>query len=46
MFASPNGGWEYPLFWAAALVALALVGPGTWAMRDVESARVPMPGLA
>ena len=46
MFASPNGGWEYPLFWAAALVALVLVGPGAWAMRDVEGARVPTPGLA
>lgn len=46
MFASPNGGWEYPLFWAAALATLVLVGPGAWAMRDVEGTRVATPRLA
>src|SRR5215212_3608684 len=33
MFANANGGWEYPLFWAAGLVTLALVGPGAFALR-------------
>jgi putative oxidoreductase len=35
MFANANGGWEYPLFWAAGLVTLALVGPGAFALREV-----------
>ncbi|MGD9508433.1 MAG: DoxX family protein, partial [Geminicoccaceae bacterium] len=46
MFASPNGGWEYPLFWAAALLTLALVGPGAFALRDLESGTVISPRLA
>jgi putative oxidoreductase len=37
MFANANGGWEYPLFWAAGLVTLALVGPGAFALREVPS---------
>jgi uncharacterized membrane protein YphA (DoxX/SURF4 family) len=45
MFASANGGWEYPLFWAAALVALVLVVPGAYAVREIspfgEPARSP-----
>jgi putative oxidoreductase len=32
-FAAPGGGWEYPAFWTAALVALALMGPGAFALR-------------
>ena len=39
MFANPNGGFEYPLFWAAALLALVLLGPGAFALRDVGAAR-------
>lgn len=46
MFASPNGGWEYPLFWAAALLTLVLVGPGAFALRDVESEAIISPRLA
>ena len=46
MFAAPNGGWEYPLFWAAALLTLVLVGPGAFAMRDLDSADVTSPRLA
>ena len=41
MFANTNGGWEYPLFWMAALLALALIGPGAHAVRDIEGAAVP-----
>ena len=44
MFANANGGWEYPLFWAAALLALVLIGPGAYAMRDVGG-RVAAPRL-
>lgn len=32
MFSNPNGGWEYPLFWAIASVAIALIGPGAYAL--------------
>jgi len=28
LFTSPNGGWEYPAFWTAALVAVFLLGDG------------------
>jgi putative oxidoreductase len=30
-FNAPGGGWEYPAFWALALVALALIGEGAYA---------------
>ena len=38
LFANANGGWEYPVFWAAALAALVLIGPGAHALRDVAGA--------
>jgi putative oxidoreductase len=28
LFSNPDGGWEYPAFWAAALLALFLLGDG------------------
>lgn len=31
-FSAPNGGWEYPAFWAVALLVQALVGDGAWAL--------------
>jgi len=33
LFTAPNGGWEYPLFWTAAQVAILLAGPGAFALR-------------
>jgi putative oxidoreductase len=33
VFTNPNGGWEYPAFWAATLVAIALLGDGPYALR-------------
>ncbi|MDP2066826.1 MAG: DoxX family protein [Burkholderiaceae bacterium] len=33
VFTSPNGGWEYPVFLAVALVVLWLVGDGACAFR-------------
>jgi putative oxidoreductase len=32
-FNNPNGGWEYPAFWALTLLALALIGDGSFALR-------------
>ncbi|GMO13099.1 DoxX family protein [Bradyrhizobium sp. TM233] len=40
-FTNPKGGWEYPAFWAIALVAQALLGDGAYALRpsrDVAAA--------
>lgn len=37
LFANPNGGWEYPVFWAACLGVLVLLGPGAHALRDVAT---------
>jgi len=31
-FSAPNGGWEYPAFWAGALIVQALVGDGAYAL--------------
>ncbi|WP_303637760.1 DoxX family protein [Stenotrophomonas tuberculopleuritidis] len=33
-FANPGGGWEYPAFWALALVVLFLLGDGRWTLRS------------
>jgi putative oxidoreductase len=32
-FSAAGGGWEYPAFWAVALVVQALIGPGAYAVR-------------
>ena len=34
LFTNANGGWEYPVFLAAATVAQALLGNGALALRD------------
>ena len=31
-FSNPNGGWEYPAFWAIALLVQALLGNGPYAL--------------
>lgn len=33
LFTNKGGGWEYPAFWAASLVALYLLGDGAMALR-------------
>ncbi|MDX1380685.1 MAG: DoxX family protein [Xanthomonadales bacterium] len=33
VFSAEGGGWEYPLFLTLAAVAVALIGPGRWALR-------------
>ena len=32
LFTNKDGGWEYPAFWAAALLVLCLLGDGAFAM--------------
>jgi len=32
-FNNPHGGWEYPAFWAVALIVQALLGDGAFALR-------------
>lgn len=36
LFENAGGGWEYPAFWALALVAQSLLGPGALAVRIVH----------
>jgi putative oxidoreductase len=31
-FSNEGGGWEYPAFWAVALVVQALLGGGAWSL--------------
>jgi putative oxidoreductase len=33
LFSAPGGGWEFPAFWIAALLAQALLGDGAFALR-------------
>lgn len=33
LFTNQGGGWEFPAFWAAALVVQALLGEGAYALR-------------
>jgi putative oxidoreductase len=35
-FSNPNGGWEYPAFWAVALLVQALIGDGAYALRPLS----------
>lgn len=33
LFTNKGGGWEYPAFWAVALIVLSLLGDGAFALR-------------
>lgn len=33
VFSATGGGWEYPVFWAFASLASALIGPGAFALK-------------
>jgi putative oxidoreductase len=33
LFSGAGGGWEFPAFWAVAMVVLALLGDGAYALR-------------
>ena len=37
-FSNPNGGWEYPAFWIAALLAQALLGNGALSVAPATRA--------
>lgn len=39
LFSNKDGGWEYPAFWAAALLVQFLIGDGAWTL-------VPSPSIA
>ena len=41
MFASPNGGWEFPAFWTVTLLVQALIGDGAFALKP---AALPLVG--
>jgi putative oxidoreductase len=34
LFSNQNGGWEFPVFWAIALLAQALLGDGAFALHS------------
>ena len=33
LFSAPNGGWEFPAFWAVALIVQALLGDGAFSLQ-------------
>jgi putative oxidoreductase len=37
-FNNPNGGWEFPAFWAVALIVQALLGDGAFALKASPAA--------
>jgi putative oxidoreductase len=41
LFNAPNGGWEYPVFLAAAAVAHILIGDGAFAIKPVAFSSTP-----
>jgi len=36
VFSAPNGGWEYPAFLTVALIVQALLGPGAFALGQLN----------
>ena len=38
LFSSPNGGWEFPVFWTATLIAQALLGSGALSLDRARTA--------
>jgi putative oxidoreductase len=36
-FSNQGGGWEFPAFWAIALIAQALLGDGAYALKRVRA---------
>lgn len=45
-FNNPNGGWEYPAFWAIALVVQALLGDGAYATKPNKASYLFSTNLA
>ena len=44
LFTSPNGGWEYPAFLAAAAIVQALLGDGKFALGSLFSTTIQTKG--
>jgi putative oxidoreductase len=38
LFTNAGGGWEYPAFWAIALICQSLLGAGCWSLRSTDGA--------
>lgn len=36
-FSNPNGGWEFPAFWAVALIVQALLGDGAYSIQNARA---------
>jgi putative oxidoreductase len=45
VFNAPNGGWEYPVFLAAAAVTHILIGDGAFAIKPVTLSNAPATSL-
>ena len=43
VFDSKGGGWEFPVFWAVALVVQSMIGDGALALKGSSSATEPEP---
>ena len=41
VFSNPGGGWEYPAFWAVALIVQFLLGDGAAALRPARPLGTP-----
>jgi len=39
LYTNAGGGWEYPAFWTAALLAQAMLGSGAFAWRGLAARR-------
>jgi putative oxidoreductase len=37
IFSNPGGGWEFPAFWAVALIVQALLGDGAFAVKRARN---------
>ena len=42
LFSNAGGGWEFPAFWAVALVVQMLLGDGAFALPASRLARLPV----
>ncbi|MEL6871490.1 MAG: DoxX family protein [Pseudomonadota bacterium] len=45
LFSNPNGGWEFPAFYAVALIAQTMLGSGAYAL-DNRVGGLPQPAAA
>jgi uncharacterized membrane protein YphA (DoxX/SURF4 family) len=39
LFSNEGGGWEFPVYWAVTLLALAALGDGAFSLRALKSGR-------